>query len=146
MCINACLCTRAHLELGDKGIQTRDGGSGGAGALILLLQPSGHVGGLNGLEELFGGLLLLKGGGKATDGSAGLVHVTVELTSNIGPLLLGNVAVKLLQAVLGLDKDLLLAVSVCGVLGVVHGVGSVTVDRVRGVDLGRLVGTVGGTL
>lgn len=131
----------------DEVIEGLDGLGTGGKDLLLGLEASLEVGVLDGLEEGIGLLLLGGGGGEGTDGAAGLVHVSGELVTDVEPLLALGVLGDLLEAVAGLGEDGLLAVEVLVVGGLVEGVrAGLAVDGVRGVDLGGLVGAVGGTL
>lgn len=131
----------------DEVIEGLDGLGTGGKDLLLGLEASLEVGVLDGLEEGIGLLLLGGGGGEGTDGAAGLVHVSGELVTDVEPLLALGVLGDLLEAVAGLGEDGLLAVEVLVVAGLVEGVRTgLAVDGVRGVDLGGLVGAVGGTL
>lgn len=131
----------------DEVIEGLDGLGTGSKDLLLGLEASLEVGVLDGLEEGIGLLLLGGGGGEGTDGAAGLVHVSGELVTDVEPLLALGVLGDLLEAVAGLGEDGLLAVEVLVVGGLVEGVrAGLAVDGVRGVDLGGLVGAVGGTL
>ena len=131
----------------DEVIEGLDGLGTGGKDLVLGLEASLEVGVLDGLEEGIGLLLLGGGGGEGTDGAAGLVHVSGELVTDVEPLLALGVLGDLLEAVAGLGEDGLLAVEVLVVAGLVEGVRTgLSVDGVRGVGLGGLIGTVGGTL
>lgn len=134
----------------DEVIEGLDGLGTGGKDLLLGLEASLEVDVLDGLEEGIGLLLLGGGGGEGTDGSAGLVHVSGELVTDVEPLLALGVLGDLLEAVAGLGEDGLLAVEVLVAAGLVRGVEGVrtdlSVDGVRGVGLAGLIGTVGGTL
>jgi len=131
----------------DEVIEGLDGLGTGGKDLVLGLEASLEVGVLDGLEEGIGLLLLGGGGGEGADGSASLVHVSGELVTDVEPLLALGVLGDLLEAVAGLGEDGLLAVEVLVVAGLVEGVRTrLAVDGVRGVGLGGLIGTVGGTL
>eukprot|EP00526_Cylindrotheca_closterium_P017133 CAMPEP_0113621196 /NCGR_PEP_ID=MMETSP0017_2-20120614/10824_1 /TAXON_ID=2856 /ORGANISM="Cylindrotheca closterium" /LENGTH=315 /DNA_ID=CAMNT_0000530921 /DNA_START=297 /DNA_END=1243 /DNA_ORIENTATION=- /assembly_acc=CAM_ASM_000147 len=97
--------------------------------------------------ECLGGLLLFRSGGKVVDGSTGLVHETAEFISDLEPLGLGNVSGKLGKTDLGLGDDGLLAGNVLRSSFLVKGLFiGLSVDRVRGVDLGGLIRSVSTTL
>jgi len=130
----------------DKVIEGLDGLGNGGEALVLGLEASLEVDVLDGLEEGVGLLLLGGGGGAGTDGTTGLVHVSGELVTYVEPLLALGVPGELLEADAGLGKDGLPAVGRL-VAFLVEGVRTgLAVDGVRRVDLGGLVGAVGGTL
>lgn len=131
----------------DEVIEGLDGLGTGGKDLVLGLEASLEVDVLDGLEEGIGLLLLGGGSGEGTDGSAGLVHVSGQLVTDVEPLLALGVLGDLLEAVAGLGEDGLLAGEVLVVAGLVEGFRTgLAVDGVRGVDLGGLIGTVGGTL
>jgi len=131
----------------DEVIEGLDGLGTGGEDLVLGLEASLEVNVLHGLEEGVGLLLLGGGGGEGTDGATGLVHVSGELATDVGPLLALGVLGDLLEANAGLGKDGLLAVEGLVVAILVEGVRTdLAVDGVRRVDLGGLVGAVGGTL
>lgn len=112
----------------------------------MLLQSGVKVSAFDGLEEVSSGFLLLDRDGKTTNGSTGLVHVTVEFIDDLEPLLLGDVRVKSGQTLLGLLKDSLLTVGVFTIFWVVDTILNFTVDGVWRVNSGRLVTSVSGTL
>ena len=131
----------------DEVIEGLDGLGTGGKDLLLGLEASLEVDVLDGLEEGISLLLLGGGGGEGADGAAGLVHVSGELVTDVEPLLALGVLGDCLEAVAGLGEDGLLAGEVRVVGGLVEGVRpSLAVDGVRRVDLGGLVGAVGGTL
>jgi hypothetical protein len=131
----------------DEVIEGLDGLGTGGKDLLLGLEASLEVDVLDGLEEGISLLLLGGGGGEGADGAAGLVHVSGELVTDVEPLLALGVLGDFLEAVAGLGEDGLLAGEVRVVGGLVEGVRpGLAVDGVRRVDLGGLVGAVGGTL
>jgi hypothetical protein len=144
---NAVLYKRRsiHLELGNESIKLDDGVSGGSGAGTLLVQCCVEIGGLHGLEEILSGFLLGWGGGKTTDGTTGIVHVTGELILYVEPLLSGNVCIEVSKTLLGFNEDSHLALVKLWVGSIVESV-SISVNRVRGIKRGGLVTSVSGTL
>ena len=85
--------------------------------------------------------------GKEFDGPTGLVHVTVEFVGDFVPLCLLNVTRDSCKTDLGLGDNSLLTGGVFGTVRLVKRVFSgFSVNRVRRVNLGRLVTSVGGTL
>ena len=109
---------------------------GGRLASIPLLKGGGKVGGLNGLEEIGGCFLLLGRRGKTLDGATSFVHVTAQLILDLVPLLLVDVAIELGETLRRLSNDVLLALGVLRVLGIVDRVLSYfAIDRVGGVKL-----------
>lgn len=113
----------------------------------MVLEGSLGVSILNRLEEFLGNFLLLGGGGKATHGTTRLVHVAGQFVLNLEPLLVLDVSVEFGEALLGLGNERLLAGDFLGVqFGVKRVATDVAVNRVGGVERGRLVRSVSGTL
>jgi hypothetical protein len=115
---------------------------------ISLPQGSSTVSSLNSLEEYISLLLLGNTLCKSTYSSTGLVHVTGKFILYVEPFLLVYVCRDLIKTNLGLSKNSLLTV---GVLRIIRGVDCIlssylSVYRVRGVNLGRLIGTVSSSL
>lgn len=138
--------TNHNLESGSESIQSGNGGSGSRSAGILVLSAGIDVSLFNGLEKGGGGFLLFGGGRKGSDGSAGLVHVTVEFSGDFEPGLLLDVLVKLGETLLGFRKNTLLSGQVFGTSRLVEGLVSLfTVDRVGRVSGLGLIRTVRST-
>ena len=136
-----------NLKSGHKGVQLGNRVFGGGVARLLVLDTGRTIGGLNGLEEFGGGLLLSGSGGQELGGPTGLVHEAGQFVTNFEPLLLVHVSWDVGQTLLGFRQDSLLSCGVFGTIGLVEGVtAGFTVDRVGGVKLGGLVTSVGSIL
>jgi len=102
---NVQLSLALCLESRGEGIQLYDGILSSSEASILLLEGSGQVSLLDSQEEGGSGLLLLSGLSESADSSTGLVHVTLELITDIEPLLALDVLRKKTETNLGLSDD-----------------------------------------
>lgn len=113
----------------------------------MVLASGIDIGGFNGLEERRRLLLLFGRLCQVSYGIARLSHVTVQLGGDFEPRLLFNEFGQLVETFLGLGQDGLLRGGNGGIGRVEErSVAGFTVDRVRRVQLGGLVGSVGGAL
>ena len=116
-------------------------------AITLLPKSSKGVGGLNILEESSGLCLLCRGSSSTTHSSTSLIHVTSKLILHIEPFLAINVGRELIQTIQTLRNNGLTTNTIFRTSRLVKGfVSSLTIDRVRRVHLGALIGSVRGTL
>jgi len=136
-----------NLEGSGEVVEELQGGFASSEALSLVLESSLEIGLLDGLKEVLGNGLLLRGPGKTTDGSSGLVHVTGQLVLNVEPLLLLCVSGEESKTLLRLgDVSVLTGVLSRLIVSVDSFSSTVSVDGVGRVKGGGLIRTVSGTL
>jgi len=139
--------TTIYLEQAGESIKLDNGISSGSVALSLLTKGGRSVGLFDGFKESSGGFLLGRGTGKTTYGSTGLVHVTGKFVLYVVPFLSGDVLRKLSKTNLSFGKNSLFSVSIgWGILFIKGCFSCLSVYRVRGVNLTRLVTSVSSSL
>ena len=138
---------RTSLKSGGESLKSSDSLGVSTDTGFSLVKGSSSVSILHSLEEDSSLLLLGDRGGKSTDGSTGLVHVTGEFILYVEPFLPLYISGDLGKTLLGLSNNGHLTSSVFSIIGLVEGLLALGgVDRVRRVNLLSLITSVSSSL